>query len=91
MMLQCAGCGWTGKKAKTIKATARLPERTACPDCGGMRIGPLPKTAEVGRCTGCGGSSFGLFYRNHEMMRRCRACGTLLNLHTMEITEGDQV
>ena len=89
MMLQCKSCSWSGKQAKTIRATKRLPERTVCPDCGSTDIGPMPKTAEIGRCAGCGGSSFGLFYRDHEMIRRCRACGMLLNLHTMEITEGD--
>ena len=91
MTLQCASCGWTGKAAKTLKATKRLPERTVCPDCGDGRIGPLPRTAEIGRCTGCGGSSFRLFYRNHEMIRECNGCRAELNLHTTEITEGDQL
>lgn len=87
-MLRCTVCGWIGKKAKTLKATARLPERTACPDCGSMKVGPLPKTAEIGRCTGCGGSSYRLFYQDHELIRECNGCRAELNLHTMEITEG---
>lgn len=88
MMLQCKPCGWSGKQAKTIKATKRLPERTVCPDCGSTEIGQMPKTAEVGRCAGCAGSSYRLFYKDHELIRECNGCRMQLNLHTMEITEG---
>lgn len=90
-MLQCKACSWSGKQAKTIRATKRLPERTVCPDCGSLSVEPLPKTAEIGRCPGCGGSSYRLFYRDHELIRECNGCHGSLNLHTMEITEGKAI